>query len=161
MDSYRIAAVDQLRTYAEILDVPLNVVLTPAEFASSLQKMRSKDVVLVDTAGRSQRDRLKMSELRAFIEAGRPDEVHLVVSATTTRSGLAEVIERFSTVLHDRLILTKLDEAPALGPVLDLLLPGNLALSYMTTGQRVPDDIEPAEPQRVARLIMGVETVHE
>jgi len=81
LDFYRIAAVDQLRTYADILEVPLQVALTPGEFSDALRKFASKDVVLVDTAGRSQRDRLKMNELRSFLEAGKPDEVHLVASA--------------------------------------------------------------------------------
>jgi len=160
LDSYRIAAVEQLRTYAEILEIPLTVVLTPAEFVEALRQYRSKDVVLVDTAGRSQRDRLKMDELRAFLDAGRPDEVHLVASATTTRRGLAEVVSRFVLLARDRLILTKVDEAATLGPVLDLLMPGGLALSYVTTGQRVPDDIEPAAPERLARLILGVDNIH-
>ena len=160
LDFYRIAAVDQLRTYADILGVPIQVALTPGEFHDALEKFRNKDVVLVDTAGRSQRDRLKMNELRSFLESGLPDEVHLVASATTTRGGMKDVIENFGPLSSGRLILSKVDEAPGIGVVLDQLLDGGLKVSYLTTGQRVPEDIEPADASKLARLCLGVQNVN-
>jgi len=160
LDSYRIAAVEQLRTYAGILDFPLQEARTPEEFTNAIQNFRDKDVVLIDTAGRSQRNVFKMGELRSFLDAGRPDEIHLVASATTTRRGLKEVIERFGALSSGQLILTKVDEASGMGATLEHLLEGDLKVSYITTGQRVPDDIESADSARLARLCLGVNTVN-
>lgn len=159
VDTYRIAAVEQLRTYAEIIGLPLAVANAPAEMARAVDDLGDVDIVLIDTAGRSPRDEVKIRELGDFLAAARPDEVHLVLSAVAGERSLRAAVERFAAVHADRLILTKLDEADGLGGVLAVLGQADRPVSYLTTGQAVPDDIEPADRARLARLILGDEVV--
>jgi len=155
IDTYRIAAVDQLRTYANIIGVPLKVVLTPTELVAAMREMSDCDVILIDTAGRSHADQLKLNELSQFIAAGKPTEVHLVLSSTTTQEAMEAALESFSTVRVDQIIFTKLDEAVSFGVLLNVARIASRALSYLTTGQDVPDNIEVGQPRRLARLILG------
>ena len=155
IDTYRIAAVEQLRTYAQIIDVPLEVALSPKEFKNAVVQMADRDIVLVDTAGRSQRDVLKVQELQTFFTALRPDEVHLVLSSTSGEAVLSETIERFRTLGIDRVIFTKLDEAIGFGVILTCLQKAEATLSYVTTGQDVPEDIRIGEGKALAELILG------
>jgi flagellar biosynthesis protein FlhF len=155
VDTYRIAAVEQLRTYAEIIDLPLTVANTPGEMRRAIDDLGNVDLVLIDTAGRSPRDEVKIRELADFLAAAQPDEVHLVLSAVAGERSLRAAVERFAVVQADRLILTKLDEADGLGAVLGVLGQADRPVSYLTTGQAVPDDIEPANRSRIARLILG------
>jgi flagellar biosynthesis protein FlhF len=157
VDTYRIAAVEQLKTYAEIIDLPLAVVNDPSEMARALDELGAVDLVFIDTAGRSPRDEVKIRELAEFLVQARPDEVHLVLSAVAGAGSLRAAVERFAVVRIDRLILTKLDEADSLGGVLAVLGLSNRPVSYLTTGQAVPDDIEPADRMRLARLILKQE----
>ena len=153
-DTYRIAAVDQLRTYAEIIGLPLKVALSPAEMAAACDSLSDCDVLLVDTAGRSQNDAGRLVELRQFIEAARPHQTHLVLSSTASERVLIEAAERFAQVRPDRVIFTKLDEAVNFGVILTVAKRVALRLSYVTTGQEVPDHIEVGRPERLARLIV-------
>jgi flagellar biosynthesis protein FlhF len=154
IDTYRIAAVDQLKTYAELIEVPLHVVLTPGELCRALDLMSDCDVVLIDTAGRSQNDRLRLNQLGAFLRAAEPDDISLVVSATSSRSALVSTLERFLPLGVSGVVMTKLDEATALGSVLNVAAASRLPIRYVTTGQDVPDDISPADPRRLARCIV-------
>ena len=157
VDTYRIAAVEQLKTYAEIIDLPLAVVNDPVEMPRALDELGAVDLVFIDTAGRSPRDEVKIRELAEFLLQARPDEVHLVLSAVAGQRSLRSAVERFAMVQVDHLILTKLDEADSLGGVLAVLSISSRPLSYLTTGQAVPDDIEPADRKRLARLILRQE----
>ena len=159
VDTYRIAAVEQLRTYAEIIDLPLAVANAPSDMRRAIDELGDVDLVLVDTAGRSPRDEVKIRELADFLAAVVPDEVHLVLSAVAGERSLRAAADRFATARADRLILTKLDEADGLGGVLAVLEQSHLPVSYITTGQSVPDDIEPARRARLARLILGHDVV--
>ena len=159
VDTYRIAAVEQLRTYAEILDLPLAVANAPSDMRRAMDELGDVDLILIDTAGRSPRDEVKIRELADFLAAARPDEVHLVLSAVAGERSLRAAVERFAVVRADRLILTKLDEADGLGGVLAVIGQADRPVSYLTTGQAVPDDIEPADRARLARLILGQEVV--
>lgn len=160
VDTYRIAAVEQLRTYAEIIDLPLAVANTPGEMARAMDQLGDVDLVLIDTAGRSPRDEVKIRELADFLHAAQPDEVHLVLAAVSGERSLRAAVDRFAVARADRLILTKLDEADGLGGVLGVLGQANRPVSYLTTGQAVPDDIEPAQRGRLARLILGHEVLN-
>lgn len=155
IDTYRIAAVDQLRTYAEIIDIPLQTVLTAGELAQTVKSMRHLDVILIDTAGRSQNDRLRLNQLRGFLEAAQADEVHLVVSATANRKCAVNTLEKFIPLGANRIIMTKLDEAATFGSILNVSAAGKIALSYVTAGQDVPEDIVTADPHRIASWIVG------
>jgi len=157
VDTYRIAAVEQLKTYAQIINVPLEVVITPEELQEAVQRMSDRDVILIDTAGRSQRDDTRIEELKSFFTQVRPHEVHLVLSSTCGEAVLTEAIDRFSAVGVDRVIFTKLDEALGFGVVLTCLNRAEAKLSYVTTGQDVPDDIEVGKPARLAALILDAE----
>jgi flagellar biosynthesis protein FlhF len=155
IDTYRIAAVDQLRKYADILGSSLMVVSSPEDLKEAIRKMSDCEYILIDTAGRSPTDALKLSELKAFLKAAAPDEVHLVLSTTSSLACVELAISRFSEVRVDKIIFTKIDEAAHLGVVLNVLLKVNKALSYITTGQDVPDDIEVGHGKRLAGLILG------
>jgi flagellar biosynthesis protein FlhF len=154
-DTFRIAAVEQLRTYASIISVPLRVVMSPAEMASACRAMADCDVVLIDTAGRSPRDGQKVEELSAYLEAAQPDETHLVLSATAGLSALRSAASGFSMAGPDRVLFTKLDEAESVGTVISMVHSLGLPLSFVTTGQEVPDHIEPGRADRLARLVLG------
>ncbi len=155
IDTYRIAAVEQLRTYAQIIDVPLEVASSPKQYAEAINRLSDRDVILVDSSGRSQRDVTKIKDLEVFFKAHRPDEVHLVLSSTAGESVLQETIERFNRVKVNRVIFTKLDEAIGYGVILSCLQKTRAKLSYITTGQDVPDDIEIGQSARLAELLMG------
>lgn len=155
LDTYRIAAVDQLRTYAEIIGVPLRVVNSGGELADAIATYGDCDVVLIDTAGRSQRNDQRLDELAQILKSADPDEVHLVLSSTCTQRVLLEVVERFSTIRTDRVIFTKLDEAVSFGVLVNVLRTVNKQLSYVTTGQEVPHQIEPGDRDRLAALVIG------
>ena len=161
VDTYRIAAVEQLRTYADIIDLPMQVVSTPREMREAVRRMDDLDLVLLDTAGRSPKDEVKIQELRAFLTEADADEVHLVLSAVASDRTLQQTAERFATVGTTALILTKLDEAPSLGHALPLLRGSRLPLSYLTNGQNVPDDIETADAKRLAGLVLNLEQLRK
>ncbi|MEW5866130.1 MAG: AAA family ATPase, partial [Bacillota bacterium] len=162
-DTYRIAAVEQLRTYAEIIGVPCEVVYTPAEMRQALASHEGRDLVLIDTAGRSPRSSMHMAELKAFLEAARVDEAHLVLSMTTRPRDLLETVERFSPCGVNRLIFSKLDETTRFGAILGVTSSVKTPISYVTYGQNVPEDIEVADASRLARWILdgtvGADTV--
>ncbi|MEM9372609.1 MAG: flagellar biosynthesis protein FlhF [Planctomycetota bacterium] len=153
-DTYRIAAVEQLRTYAGIIGLPIKVVMTPEEMSAAIDSLRAMDVIIVDTAGRSQHDGKRLEELRAFIDAASPDETHLVLSSTVGNRVLERTTEKFGPLSPDRVILTKLDEAVCTGHLTGLTARLGLPLSFVTVGQEVPDDIEPARADRLARLAL-------
>ena len=157
VDTYRIAAVEQLRTYAEIIDIPMKVVTGPRDLTRVLQEMSDLDLVLVDTAGRSPADELQLHELKHLLAEGPVDEVHLVLSLAASTRSLINTARQFSGVRTGSLILTKLDESPGLGQLLAALPDLPFPISYLTTGQNVPDDIEPAVAARLARLVLGLE----
>ena len=157
VDTYRIAAVEQLRTYAEIIDLPMKVVTNPLEMRRALDELVGLDLVLIDTAGRSPRDELQIQELKRLLVEARVDEVHLVLSLTSSLRSLLASAEKFASANATSLILTKLDEAAGLGNLLALAEEVPLPISYLTTGQDVPNDIEPARADRIARLILGTD----
>jgi flagellar biosynthesis protein FlhF len=156
LDTYRIAAVEQLRTYAQILSVPLTSVLTPQEMREAVRGMSDLDLILIDTAGRSQRDQPRIAELGGFLEAARPDQVHLVLSSTSSEQTIRQAIESFCPLGASHVIFTKLDEAVGLGVILNVLQGVDLRLSYLTHGQSVPEDIEAASARRVAQIVLGL-----
>ena len=154
IDTYRIAAIDQLKKYAEIIDAPLTVVNQPADIKDAVARLADHDYILIDTAGRSPRDATKLSELGQFLDAAAPDETHLVLSTVCGKRAIKLAMERFAGIRADRLIFTKLDEAADLGAMLDVAATSKLPLSYTTAGQDVPDDITVAEPAALAKAIL-------
>ena len=154
VDTYRIAAIDQLRRYAEIIGSPLKVVASADDMRDAVRAMGDCDFILIDTAGRSPNDTLKLNELRGLLAAAEPDEVHLVLSTTASQDCVELAVEKFSDVRVDKIIFTKVDEAAHVGTVLNVVRKVNKSLSYITTGQDVPDDIEVGRGSRLAQLIL-------
>jgi flagellar biosynthesis protein FlhF len=155
-DTDRAGAVDQLQFYAQLLGLPMQVAASPEELRAALETP-SADVVLVDTPGRSQQDTAHLEGLRTLLEAIPPARrrVYLTVSATTDDAALVDIARRFALVPLNGLVLTKLDEASRFGPSFNLACRSALPLVFFTTGQEVPDDLEPARPQRLAALVLG------
>ena len=154
-DTYRIAAIEQLRTYSDIIGVPLTVVYSPEEVQLAIQEHRDADLILLDTAGRNPRNPARMLELRGVIRAAQPNEVHLVISATTKNRDAIEIVDRFEQVRFDRLLITKLDESSTYGMILNALVRAQRPLSYVGTGQDVPEDLEYASASKLAHMIIG------
>lgn len=154
-DTYRIAAVEQLQTYCDIIGIPLEVSASPGDMVRAVARHRDKDLVLVDTAGRSHRNAAQMEELEQYLRALHPDETYLTVSMTASSRDALAVAEAFGTVGYDRLILTKFDEAAMPGNAYNLAVRTRKPLSYLTTGQNVPDDLEVAHPEKISRLVAG------
>ncbi len=155
VDTYRIAAVDQLKTYAEIIDLPMKVVTNPIEMRLALDELAGLDLVLVDTAGRSPHDDLRIQELEQLITGTGIDEAHLVLSGTSSEENWEATLNKFSSTGITSVILTKLDEMEKLGAIVSLSRKTKLPISYITNGQDVPEDIEPAETTRLTQLILG------
>lgn len=155
VDTYRIAAVQQLRTYANIIGIDLHVAYSPDDLREAVDRLSDKDLILIDTAGRSQMNAMHMGELRSFLEVLPSPEVHLVVGATTRTEDMLDIAGRFGETGFDRLIVTKIDETTFYGSLYRLPRLTGKPLSYLTTGQNVPDDIDVADGEYVAKLIMG------
>ncbi len=153
-DTYRIAAVDQLKTYAGIIGLPLRVANTPEEMKAAIDELHHRDIIIIDTAGRSQNNLSRIEELAEFANVASPDETHLVLSTTVGENVMRKTAERFRALGPDRCILTKLDEAVTTGPIAGLCDRIGLPLSFVTVGQEVPDDLEPARADRLARCVL-------
>lgn len=154
-DTYRIAAVDQLRTYANIIGLPVKVAMTADEVADAVASLSHMDVVILDTAGRSQLDRTRLDETRTLVDAARPDETHMVLSSSCAEPVLLKTLDRFSIMAPDRVIFTKLDEAVTCGVIPNVVRSSAMPISYITMGQEVPDHIEPADANRLARMVLS------
>lgn len=154
VDTYRIAAVDQLKRYAEIIGIPLHVAFDPQELKEGIAKMKDRDLILIDTAGRSQNNFLQINELKNYLQDV-DAEVHLVISATTKSTDVDEIVRAFGQVSIDRVIITKLDETTSYGVILQTCQRTRAPLSFVTTGQGVPEDIEVATGEKLAQLILG------
>ncbi|GAB4337261.1 MAG: flagellar biosynthesis protein FlhF [Calditrichia bacterium] len=153
-DTYRIAAIEQLQTFANIATIPMSVVYSPEDMRDAIYKYRDYDVVLIDTVGRSQKNEQHLRELNQFIEMANPDEVHLVLSMTTGLKNLLDIVRRFKLMRPNRFIFTKLDETSNTGNILNLLYKHHIPVSYLTTGQVVPNDITTASKESLTNLIV-------
>ena len=163
IDTYRIAAVEQLKVYGEIMHLPVDVVITPEQLGQALEKHQEKELILIDTAGRSPRDSYCIDELSTFLSADHNIEKHLVLSATTRENEISETIHQFSKLEIANTIFTKIDECMSLGVLLNTQLQNSNPISYITNGQRVPEDLLEITPQKIAELIMSQDqgSMHE
>ena len=154
LDTYRMAAVDQLQQYAQILQVPMHVALTVEDLRSALRFYQDRALVLIDTPGHSPKDTDTLNQLRGLLDELPEVETHLVLSATTKPRDLAEIAARYEPLRPTRLLFTKLDETSTYGPILSTLARVKKPLSYLGTGQEVPEALELATSRRVADLIL-------
>ena len=157
-DTYRIAAAEQLRTYANILEVPFRIIYTVEEIEKAMEDFRDYDYLLVDTAGHSHQNNTQKESMSKFIHSvddKAEKEVYLVLSATTKYRDLTSIADAYKEMTDFKLIFTKLDETTTLGNLLNLRLYTNAELSYVTYGQNVPDDIEEFNPQSTVKQLLG------
>jgi len=154
-DTYRIAAVEQLKTYAEILGIPISVIYSPDELDEVINSYSDKDIILIDTAGRSHRNTNQFDELKALVNHSKVDEIYLVLSAATSNKACKDIINKYSFLKDYKLIFTKTDEAPVNGIILNLKYMTGKHLSYITNGQNVPDDIEIANIDKITKSLIG------
>lgn len=156
-DTYRIAAVDQLKTYANILGIPLQVVYAPQDMKQAMEELTEFDLVFVDTAGRSHNNAEQKEDIQKLLEtvdeANR--EVFLVLSATTKYKDLVRIAQTYSEITKYNLIFTKLDETETIGSLYNIHMLTGAPLSYMTWGQNVPDDIGKIDAQSIAKKLLG------
>lgn len=153
-DTYRISAVEQLKTYSDILGLPIEIVYTPQELALAIERHQDKELILIDTAGRSQYSEAQMYELQEFLRTNPRIEKHLVISASVKLNDAKEIVKKFSAVEPEKIIITKIDETANFGTVINLLRHENLPLSYLTTGQSVPDDIEIGNADSLTNILL-------
>jgi len=154
IDTYRIAAVEQLKTYAKIIGVPVEVVQTPEELTRALKKHKAMDRIYIDTIGQSQKDLEQMQELKGFFNHRDEVRINLVLSATTKNKDMMNIIENFGQVPFNGIIFSKIDESNDFGTLYNGLLWTRRPISFLTTGQNVPDDIETGSCERVADLLL-------
>ncbi|UFS72399.1 hypothetical protein LPW11_09435 [Geomonas sp. RF6] len=153
-DNFRVGAIEQLKTYAKIMDLPLEVVVTSEELGRAIDKHADKDLILIDTAGRSQKDSDRLDELKGYLEAHTGVEIYLCVAATTRGKEIDDIVANFGVLPISKLLFTKIDESASFGTIINANRRHGLPLSWFTTGQKVPEDIEVATPRKLAQLIM-------
>ncbi len=162
-DTYRIAAVEQLNTYASILDVPVNVIYSPSEIVESIEELSDYQMIFVDTAGRSHKNTEQRDEIIEMISNVRNSDIDadivifLVMSVTTKYRDMVNICDAYKSLNSYRLLFTKLDETDSVGNILNIKLYTGAPISYITCGQNVPDDIESVDVQKLAKSLLGGE----
>lgn len=157
-DTYRIAAAEQLRTYANILDTPLTIVYSAEELNEALERVADYDLVLIDTAGfshRNQEQREEMKKLIDLVDTSYEKEIYLVLSATTKYRDLVEIADIYKEIFDFRMVFTKLDETSCYGNIFNMKMYTGADLSYSTYGQNVPEDIEVFDTQKMVKMLLG------
>lgn len=153
IDTFRIAATEQLRTYAKIMGIRMEVASSKESFQKSLQLLSDKDIILIDTPGRSRVDEGHVNILDTVLQ-NTNIETNLLISTTASEDNLRDVVTKYSSYDYDNLIITKIDESRRFGIFYDVINKAQKPVSYLTCGQNVPQDIEEVTPQRMANLIM-------
>lgn len=155
IDTYRIGAVEQLKTYSEIMNIPFKVVYSIKEMDEALEELKDCDSIFIDTTGRSAKNTMQISELRAYINKIPNKLIHLVISSTIKNKDIKVILQGYGVIDFDSIIVTKLDETSNYEILIDALIDGNKPISYMTLGQSVPDDIKKVSKNFIIDLIVG------
>jgi len=159
VDTYRIGAVEQLKTYADIMNIPFKVVYNMNDMENAIESMSECEVVLIDTTGRSSKNKMQISELRTFVEKADTKNINLVLSATTKNRDIKYIIEGYQILNYNSIIVTKLDETSTYGSILNILETAKIPLSFVSTGQNVPDDIKELSADALVSLILGEDSI--
>lgn len=157
-DTYRIAAIDQLKTYAKILSVPIEVCYNHQDFEKACEQFKDFDIVFIDTAGRNFRNKLYVDELKQVLPYDEKMETFLVLSLTSKQEDMEDIFEQFKSIQINKFIFTKLDETSYFGSMYNMVDKYKLGIAYITNGQNVPDDRIPATAEKITNIILGVET---
>lgn len=155
IDAYRIGAMEQLRTYANILGIPCYRAFKRKDLVFALKRLEGRDVVLIDTAGQSQYDKSRIEELRRMIPGDMNISTHLLLSVATTESEMNKAAVNFSPLKYLSYIFTKTDEAQRCGSIINQVMNLNLPISFITNGQKVPEDIERADKGKILKLLLS------
>jgi flagellar biosynthesis protein FlhF len=155
VDTFRVAAIPQLRTYADIIGVPLEVVYTASDLADALGRFGDRELVLIDTPGGSPRNAKQLEVLKEYLDSVEMKDVYLTIASPTRYRDMVDVYNRFSICRIDGLLFTKIDETDRFGPLVNLLNETRARLTYLTTGQNVPQDIELADSVKMAELLLS------
>ncbi|RPF55978.1 flagellar biosynthesis protein FlhF [Aquisalibacillus elongatus] len=155
LDTYRIAAIDQLKTYAKILNVPIEVAYNKEDFEAAKDKFKDYDLVFIDTAGRNYRKDEYINQVKEIISFNKDEEIYCVLSLNSKYKDLEDIFNRFSTLGINRVIFTKADETTQFGPIYNLWNDHRFKISYLTYGQSVPDDIKEASPELIVKMLVG------
>ncbi|QUH20819.1 flagellar biosynthesis protein FlhF [Alkaliphilus sp. B6464] len=153
-DTYRIAAVEQLKVYSDILNIPLEVIYSPKEIHAALDRLSNSDIIMIDTAGRSHKNSEHVDELALLLNEVKNKSVYLVISSTTKNSDLKDILKTYSFIDGYKIIFTKLDEVSTYGPILNIAMREPEYISYVTTGQSVPDDIEVVTSNKILDMLL-------
>ncbi|MFZ5949881.1 MAG: AAA family ATPase, partial [Candidatus Rifleibacteriota bacterium] len=145
LDTYRIGATDQLRQYAQVIGVEMEILYSPEDIEAAISRHQDKDLIIVDTAGRCQKDAKELRELRKFLDQLPSTDKYLVLSATAKFTDMLETVQCFDRVGFEHLIFTKTDETNTIGPLLALMVKARKSLAYITNGQNVPEDFRKAD----------------
>lgn len=156
VDTYRVSALEHLSNFAGLAQLPMSAVYSAQELKGALVAHEDKDLIFIDTAGRSPRDEQYLKELKTYMELGKPDEIHLVLPANMKSIDLIDCLRRFERLGINRIIFTKIDETSSLGSLVNLQDETDNPISYITNGQTIPDDIKLANEQALARLILRI-----
>ncbi|MGY0375167.1 flagellar biosynthesis protein FlhF [Clostridium sp. JNZ J1-5] len=159
IDTYRIGAVEQLNTYADIMNIPFKTVFSVKEMETAIECMNQCDVILIDTTGRSSKNAMQIAELNAFIQKVDANNIYLVISCTTKDKDIDSIVEGYRTLNFNNVIITKLDETTTYGSILNILECTGKPLSFVTVGQNVPDDFKMLNKEDVCNLILGEEFI--
>ncbi|MGJ9381427.1 flagellar biosynthesis protein FlhF [Salipaludibacillus sp. CF4.18] len=153
-DTFRIAAIEQLKTYAKILNVPVEVAYSMEDFKEALTRLKDYDFILIDSAGRNYRNAVYVEQLNEIIDFNEETETHLVLAVTSKYRDMKKILEQFKLIKVDKLIFTKLDETETLGAMVNIIADSKIGSSYLTTGQNVPDDIEEATQENILERLI-------
>jgi len=155
IDTYRIGAIEQLNTYADIMNIPFKTVFSVKEMENAIEAMKDLDVILIDTTGRSSKNVMQIAELNSFIQKVSADNIYLVISGTTKDKDIDSIVEGYKALSFNNVIITKLDETTTYGSILNILESAGKPLSYVTIGQNVPEDFKKVTIDEVCKLILG------
>lgn len=154
-DTYRIAAVEQLKTYAGILNIPIRVVESSADLTVAMDDLSDCDIILMDTAGRNYQQKQYIDDLQQMLPEKKKIQINLVLSLTSKYEDMKKIIDNFQTIAMDQLILTKKDETSSSGAILNLIYHYSIPIRYIANGQNVPDDILTVTPEMIANFVLG------
>ncbi|MDX1806920.1 MAG: flagellar biosynthesis protein FlhF [Paenisporosarcina sp.] len=154
-DTYRIAAVEQLKTYSSILNIPIRVVESSADLTAAIDDLCDCDIILMDTAGRNYQQKQYIDDLKLMLPETKKIQINLVLSLTSKYEDMKKIIDNFQTIEMDQLILTKKDETSSSGAILNLIYHYSIPIRYIANGQNVPDDIVTVTPELIANFVLG------
>jgi flagellar biosynthesis protein FlhF len=153
IDTYRLGALDQLRIFSEISNIDMLVAYEPSEIPKLINSFKKKDIIFIDTAGRSQKNMDQLEKTSEFLSAAKVDDTYLVLSSTGTTKNLYDVAEKFKIFKYNSVIFTKIDEAVTFGNILNIVTSFDIPVSFLSNGQVIPDDIISADPEFIANMV--------